>query len=69
VCLGWLRRFLVAAAQFGAFVVFRDEPERRIRVCAVEFDTNLVVRGAVGFVLQDAFENISVFASTSLSPG
>src|SRR6266699_1233114 len=62
----WLRRFLVDAGQCRTFVVFGDEPKSSLCLSAIQFDADLIIRFAVGVVLQNAFKDFSVLLQSSL---
>src|SRR5947207_29475 len=60
VCFCWLRRFLVDAGQGRTLVVFGDEPKSGVRLFAIQFDADLIIRFAVSLVPQNAFKNSPV---------
>src|SRR6266496_1298714 len=66
VCFCWLRRLLVDAGQYRTFVVFGDEPKSSFCPSSIQFDADLIVRFAIGLVLQDAFKDLSVLPQCPL---
>ena len=66
VCFCRFRRFLVDASQCRAFVVFGDEAKGSFCVPAIQFDADLIIRFAIGLVLQHAFKDFSVLLQSSL---